>query len=68
MAIAKGGLFLSEVSLTKLENVYFAEKNVKAKIRLLCALLRKKWKSQSDISEVTGLSITTISDILIRFE
>lgn len=68
MAIAKGGLFLSGVSLIQLEKVYFAEKNVKAKIRLQCALLRKKGKTQSDISEVTGLSTTTISDILIRFE
>ena len=67
MAMAKGGLFLSGVSLTKLEAVYFEEKNVKAKIRLQCALLRKKGKLLADISEVTGLSITTISDILIRF-
>lgn len=68
MFVAKGNLFLLNVSLDKLEGKYFQEKNAKAKIRLQCAILRKKGKSQPYISEVTGLPVTTVSDILKRFE
>lgn len=64
----KGSSFLMDFSLMQIEKKYNEEKNAKAKIRLQCALLRKKGKSQPYISEVTGLSITTISDILRRFE
>jgi len=65
---AKGNKFLSGVFLERIEKRYISEKNAKAKIRLQCAILRKKGKSQPYISEVTGLSVTTISDILKRFE
>ena len=68
MQVQKGYSFLENISLKKLEDKYENEKNVKAKIRLQCALLRKKGKSQPYISEVTGLPVTTISDILRRFE
>ena len=68
MFTAKGNLFLSNVSLKKIEEQYSLEKNAKAKIRLQCAILRKKEKSQPYISDVTGLPVTTISDILKRFE
>ena len=68
MQVQKGYSFLKNISVKQLEDKYENEKNVKAKIRLQCALLRKKGKSQPYISEVTGLPITTISDILRRFE
>jgi|SRR3989344_1822526 len=68
MYVKKGNEFLPNVSLVKLEERYNSETNSKAKIRLQCAILRKKEKNQPFISEVTGLSITTISDILRRFE
>ena len=68
MQVQKGYSFLENISVKQLEDKYENEKNVKAKIRLQCALLRKKGKSQPYISEVTGLPITTISDILRRFE
>jgi transposase len=68
MYVAKGNSFLSTVSLNALEEKYAQEKKVKAKIRLQCAILRKKGKAQPYISEVTGLPVTTVSDILKRFE
>ena len=68
MFTAKGNQFLSDISLKKIEEQYVLEKNAKAKIRLQCAILRKKGKSQPYISEVTGLPVTTVSDILKRFE
>ena len=68
MYVQKGNSFLVGFSLRQIEKKYDEEKNAKAKIRLQCALLRKKWKNQPFISEATGLSITTISDILRRFE
>lgn len=68
MFVAKGEMFLSKVSLTSLENIYKTEKDVKTKSRLHCAILRKKGKAQTFISEVTGKPVTTVSDILRRFE
>jgi transposase len=68
MYVAKGNSFLSTVSMSFLEEKYSQEKNAKAKIRLQCAILRKKGKTQPYISEVTSLPVTTVSDILKRFE
>ncbi len=68
MFVAKGNGFLPNVFLDVLENKYAQERNAKSKIRLQCAILRKKGKSQPYLSEVTGLPITTISGILRRFE
>lgn len=68
MFVKKGFEFMSAVSLAVLEEKYNHEGNAKAKIRLLCAILRKKGKSQPYISEVSGLPVTTVSDILRRFE
>lgn len=68
MYVKKGSEFLLNFSIGQIDKKYNEEKNAKAKIRLQCALLRKKGKSQPYISEVTSLSITTISDILRRFE
>lgn len=68
MFVAKGGDFLPEVSLRELQALFSDEKNPKAKIRLQCAFLRKKGKSQPFISGVTGLPVTTVSAILRRFE
>lgn len=68
MYVKKGNNFLSALPITEVEERYRIEKNAKAKIRLQCALLRKKGESQPYISQVTGLPVTTISDILRRFE
>ena len=68
MYVKKGALFLSNVSLAKLETLYSKETNAKAKIRLQCAILRKKGKSQPFISEVTGKPVMSVSNTLRRFE
>ncbi len=68
MFVKKGVAFLADVRLKKLEESYSSETHAKSKLRLQCAVLRKKGKSQPFISEVTGLSVTTVSDILRRFE
>lgn len=68
MFVKKGNSFLPDFSLKEIERRYKEEKNVKAKIRLQCALLRKKSKSQPYISDATNLAITTVSEILRRFE
>ena len=68
MFVNKGDVFLSGVSLDKLELLYSQEIHAKSKIRLQCAVLRKKGKSQPFIAEVTGKPVTTVSDILRRFE
>lgn len=68
MFVPKGTAFLSGISLTQIEHLYAQEKQAKAKTRLQCALLRKKGESQPFIAEVTGQPVTTVSDILHRFE
>lgn len=66
MFVKKGAVFLSDVSLSQLEKLYSEEKNAKAKIRLQCAIMRKKGKSQPFIAEVTGKPVQTVSDVLRR--
>jgi len=68
MYVAKGSSFLADSSLKQLEDKYKQEANAKAKIRLQCAVLRKKGKSMPFIAEVTGKRESTVSDILRRFE
>ncbi|PIN87012.1 hypothetical protein COV19_01685 [Candidatus Woesearchaeota archaeon CG10_big_fil_rev_8_21_14_0_10_44_13] len=68
MYVTKGNSFLSGVSLTQIEKKYGEENNAKAKIRLQCAVLRKKGKNIPFISSVTGKRESTVSDILRRFE
>ena len=68
MFVKKGDAFLASVSLKPLEKAYEAETHAKAKLRLQCAILRKKGKSQPFIAEVTGKPVQTVSDILRRFE
>ena len=54
MLAGKGSNFLNGISTGKLVNLYNEEQNPKAKIRLQCAILRKKNKTQSEISEATN--------------
>jgi len=68
MFVKRGEWFLPSVNLSKLEELYAQEKNAKAKIRLQCAILRKKGKAQPFIAKLTGKPVTTVSDILRRFE
>lgn len=68
MYVAKGNAFLTDISLRKIETAYQQESNAKAKIRLQCAVLRKKGKSIPFISDVVGKRESSVSDILRRFE
>jgi len=68
MYVNKGLDFLSNISLKSLEKKYNQEKDAKAKIRLQCAVLRKKGESIPFISSVIGKRESTVSDILRRFE
>ena len=68
MYVKKGNEFLQNISLARLEERYNKEINGKAKIRLQCAVLRKKGKAIPFISSVVGKRESTISDILRRFE
>ncbi len=61
-------VFLAGVSLDRLMYLYKDESHPKAKIRLQCAILRKKDKTEAEISEVTNMPIQTVSDTLRRFE
>lgn len=67
MYVAKGNQFLHNISLAEIEKKYNNETNAKAKIRLQCAVLRKKEKSIPFISSVVGKRESTVSDILRRF-
>lgn len=67
MYVAKGSQFLPNLPLIDLEENYSSETNAKAKIRLQCAVLRKKGKSIPFISGVVGKRESTVSDILRRF-
>ena len=68
MYVAKGNAFLSDFPLREIETKYLQEDNAKAKIRLQCAVLRKRGKSIPFIADVVGKRESTISDILRRFE
>ncbi len=68
MLAGKGNNFLNGISTERLVNLYDEEQNPKAKIRLQCAILRKKGKTQLEISEATNWPIQTESDTLRRFE
>jgi transposase len=61
-------VFLSNISIKKLEDLYHNEKNAKSKIRLQCAILRKEGKTLEEISDVTKKPKSTIGDILMRFD
>ena len=68
MFVKKGAVFLSDVPIETLEERYEKELHPKAKIRLQCAVLRKKGRHLPFIAEVTGRPIQTVSGILRRFE
>lgn len=65
--LTKGDGFLPAVSLHRLRTAYNAEQNVKAKIRLLCAIHRKQGESTDSIMKITSLSKSTVHDVLHRF-
>lgn len=65
--LPKGDQFLPRVELTQLQNMYVLEHHTKPKLRLLCAIHRKKGESIDEIVNATDLKRTTVHDILHRF-
>lgn len=68
MRIKKGREFLPNISLEELKKIYRKERESKAKIRLLCAIHRKRGKSLPNITKETNIPITTINDCLDRIQ
>ena len=66
--IKKGEKFLPEFLKAELTKLYQKEKNGKAKLRLLAAILRKEGKSLDFISESVQTPKTTVHDWLKRLE
>ncbi len=66
--IKKGEKYLPKHSKEELKNLYQKEKNAKAKLRLLTAILRKEGKSLDFISESIQIPKTTVHDWLSRLE
>ena len=67
-SLRKGASFLPKVSVERLNKLYSAEKNVKAKLRLLVALHRKKDESIDAIAEALEMPRRTVHGWLRRFE
>jgi transposase len=65
--LPKGNEFLPRVGLDQLQDMYAQEPRTKPKLRLLCAIHRKKGESIDEIVEATNLKRTTVHDILHRF-
>jgi len=61
-------VFLPNISLKKLNDLYRLERNAKSKLRLQCAILRKEGKILEEISDATKKPKSTIGDILMRFD
>jgi transposase len=64
----KGQAFLSSVSLQKIQEMYEKERNVKAKIRLLSAIHRKRGKSIDEIAYLLSRKRRTVHGWLTRFQ
>lgn len=67
-SLRKGESFLQGVSTERLKRLYAVEKNVKAKLRLLAAVRRKKGESIDDIAKALEKPRRTIHGWLRRFE
>ena len=65
--LPKGERFLPKTELSKLKSLYSIEQKTKPKIRLLCAIHRKKGESIDEIAEETNLKRRTVHSILHRF-
>jgi len=65
--LPKGRAFLPNVSLQRLQKLYDVENNAKAKLRLLCALHRKRGKSIDEIAYLLSRNRRTVHSWLVRF-
>ena len=60
MYVPKGEAYLEEYTKDEIVEIYKREKDGKAKIRLLTAILRKEGKTLKEISDATKCPLTTI--------
>lgn len=66
--LPKGKQFLPSLPVQRLQRLYNQETNAKAKIRLLCALHRKRGKSMDGIAYLLSKNRRTIHSWLVRFK
>ena len=66
--LTKGNEFLPDISVNRLKTMYDKETNAKAKLRLLCALHRKKEKSIDEISSLLSKPRKTIHGWITIFQ
>jgi transposase len=66
--VSKGEFFLKDIPVECLERKYKQEESDKVRLRIKCAILRKKGKSIPTIAIILNKRESTISDILRRFE
>ena len=64
--IPSGREFMKEVGMHQLKYLYRKEKNAKAKLRLLAAMMRKDGKEFPEIAEHMQIAQSTLSDWLKR--
>jgi transposase len=66
--LTKGNEFLPKISLKGLQKIYDKEKNTKPKLRLLCALHRKRGKSIDEIAYLLSKPRRTIHGWITKFQ
>ena len=66
--IGRGSSFIPHMPLSELERLHRKEEDKKAKVRLLCAVKRKRGSTVIDISKAVKLPKSTVSDHLRRLE
>jgi transposase len=66
--LPRGEGFLPNATLQQLEKLYSVENRAKPKMRLLCAIHRKRGASLDDIAKITNLKRATVHSILQRFK
>lgn len=64
----KGEQYLVDISRQEIQQMYKKEKNHKAQLRLLAAILRKEGKTIEEISTTLQKPIMTVSDWIRRIE
>ncbi len=65
--LPKGDQFLPKIEMNRLQSLYSEEERTKPKIRLLCAIHRKKGESIDEIANETNLKRRTVHSIIHRF-
>jgi transposase len=67
-SLTKGNSFLPKISSKRLQTIYSQEKNMKAKLRLLSAVHRKRGRSIDEIAYLLSKPRRTIHGWLTRFQ